>query len=102
MRNALCAMLLRPVLEREKPAHSARAAKASHPFGRPLGASILGFPEDLQDFLQGRLLEIFAPLVQDFDKLDGSILHVGMGFGRSANQKEMVAAGEPLMAVLVV
>jgi hypothetical protein len=58
--------------------------------------------KDFENLLDGRLLEVFPAESQGCGELDGRILHALVRFRGTANEKEMLASGEPLMSVLIV
>jgi hypothetical protein len=60
------------------------------------------FADDVADFGDGRVFQAFAAFIEAFVDFDGGFLHHGVRFLASAEQEEVLAAGETGFAVLVV
>jgi hypothetical protein len=67
-----------------------------------LAPSIHGLAEELNDFFERGLAELFPFALQALTEANGRILHFFVGFSRAADQKEMFAVSNPLVFVFIV
>jgi hypothetical protein len=57
---------------------------------------------DVAEIPDGYVFKTYAPPIELFVDFDGRLLHDGMGFGTSTDEKKVLAAGQPRLSVVTV